>query len=522
MELKVNLFVHGTSKGHMVWGLEGTDDRYANGFYSVSWPLKEMMMVEVKKSGSTTYCYYSFIRGEKVLGADKRDGSYFAITLRMNACHTDLQDMYHILRTAYEKACVGMCIQECGAYAQFTTDDFHTVEDALGKLRANVFNHITQFYKKEDIIPLNGFQCSAGKAGLECNDSESKRSDVLAALKRSGKVLVSHLFPTLKEAEIQTQANQKIEKCKTEAQKRIQETQEQAKRSIEQLQKQCASEKKELQDKLTSERQNAGLKEQNILAECNKKIAEIQTKYAKFDQKEKQYKQQIGQKDNVIMAKNDAIQKKDNEITNLKKQVESANKQACEIQDNGSKEPEVGNRKWWKDFFSRCDKQAASIIGFLFLLNVITIALVSYNCYQQNEMQKTMLPAIINKSTDIVKFQKPYIPKVQDTPAPYTAEEIEALKGQYTFTIDVAEFVGQKKTLKTNEKGTLSLKIKGKQKKQVPDSIVQRARIQGQFEAGNGIQVNDTTLKPSRAGTFKVYYKIGNTTVTDRDITVTN
>ena len=510
MELKVNLFVHGTSKGHMVWGLEGTDDRYANGFYSVSWPLKEMMMVEVKKSGSTTYCYYTFIRGEKVLGADKRDGSYFAITLRMNVCHTDLQDMYHILRTAYEKACVGMCIRECGAYAQFTTDDFHTVEDALGKLRANVFKYITQFSQKEDIIPLNGFQCSAGKAGLECNDSESKRSDVLAALKRSGKVLVSHLFPTLKEAEIQTQANQKIEKCKTEAQKRIKETQEQAKRSIEQMQEQCASEKKELQDKLTSERKNAGLIEQNMRAECDKKIADIQTKYAKFDQKEKQYKQQIEQKDKVIKEKDAAIKKKDEEITNLKKQLDRANKQACEIQDNGSQEPEVGNREWQKDF------------GVFFLLDVITFALVSYNCYQQNEMQKTMLPATINKSTDIVKFQKPHIPKVQDTPAPYTEEEIKALKKQYTFKIDVAEFVGKKKTLKTNEKGTLSLKIGNKQKEQVPDSIISRARIQGQFEAGNGIQVNGTTLVPQDTGTFKVSYKIGETAIAERNIRVTD
>ena len=114
MGLEVKFFVHGVSKGHKTWGAEDTDIKYANAFYSVNWPLKEMMMVEVRENNGSPYCYYSFIRGEKVLGADNRDGSYMAITLRMNACYTDLQNMYNILRVAYEKACVGMYIQENG------------------------------------------------------------------------------------------------------------------------------------------------------------------------------------------------------------------------------------------------------------------------------------------------------------------------------------------------------------------------------------------------------------------------
>ena len=48
MGLEVKFFVHGVSKGHKTWGAEDTDIKYANAFYSVNWPLKEMMMVEVR------------------------------------------------------------------------------------------------------------------------------------------------------------------------------------------------------------------------------------------------------------------------------------------------------------------------------------------------------------------------------------------------------------------------------------------------------------------------------------------
>ena len=283
MGLEVKFFVHGVSKGHKTWGAEDTDIKYANAFYSVNWPLKEMMMVEVRENNGSPYCYYSFIRGEKVLGADNRDGSYMAITLRMNACYADLQNMYNILRAAYEKVCVGMYIQENGTYAQFMTDDFLSVEVQLVKLRDNIFDYISRFSRATDIVSLNGFQRGAGKAGLEVNASECNRSDVFATLKQTGKVFVSHLYPTTSEAKIMAAAQQNIAQCHAETQRSIQTIKDQAALSIKQTEGQCVREKKELQDKLNRERENSSSIEQKMRVECDRRIADIKDKYNKFD-----------------------------------------------------------------------------------------------------------------------------------------------------------------------------------------------------------------------------------------------
>lgn len=519
MRLEVKFFVHGVSKGHKTWGAEDTDIKYANAFYSVNWPLKEMMMVEVRENNGSPYCYYSFIRGEKVLGADNRDGSYMAITLRMNACYADLQNMYNILRAAYEKVCVGMYIQENGTYAQFMTDDFLSVEVQLAKLRDNIFDYISRFSRATDIVSLNGFQRGAGKAGLEVNASECNRSDVLATLKQTGKVFVSHLYPTTSEAKILTAARQDIARCQAETQRSVQAIKDQAAQSIKQAEGRCAREKKELQDELNRERENSSAIEQKMQVECDRRIADIKDKYSKFDNKEKELNETIKQKDKAIREKDVEIASQSKKIEKLKKEIESVNKEVEGLQGHG--EEGVVNRPAWGNFFSHCEKKYIFIVFVGFLLLISVVWMLCKCCCPEPEKRSGLncidtLSVAVDSTAIALRTQWTR----QSVPA-ITREQVDSIKDKYEFRIDIKNLISKRLTVGVPY--TLSLQAKDKKNSKVELEQIFTEQQQGVFKCDNeGVDISIDTLVAQKEGEITFFYMIGDEEIVQRTIKVKN
>ena len=90
MGLNISLFVHGVPMGQKMWGPKGDDLRYLSTFYGPKWESPEVMKVEVMTFGGVTNCYYSFVKGQNVCDSQGRAGSYFALTLRINAFYVDV------------------------------------------------------------------------------------------------------------------------------------------------------------------------------------------------------------------------------------------------------------------------------------------------------------------------------------------------------------------------------------------------------------------------------------------------
>lgn len=518
MGLEVKFFVHGVSKGHKTWGAEDTDIKYANAFYSVNWPLKEMMMVEVRENNGSPYCYYSFIRGEKVLGADNRDGSYMAITLRMNACYADLQNMYNILRAAYEKVCVGMYIQENGTYAQFTTDDFLSVEVQLAKLRDNIFDYISRFSRATDIVSLNGFQRGAGKAGLEVNASESNRSDVLDTLKQTGKLFVSHLYPTTSEAKILATARQDIAQCQAETQRSVQAIKDQAALRIKQAEERCVREKKELQDKLNCERKNSSAIEQKMRVECDRRIADIKDKYSKFDNKEKELNETIKQKDKAIREKDAEIASQSKKIEKLKKEIESVNKEVEGLQGHG--EEGVVNRPAWGDFFCRCEKKYIFIVFGGFLLLVVILTLLAVNCHRSDKNEYLMSSDSVTVDSTVIALRTQWTRQPVPT---ITREQVDSIKSKYTIRIDVKNIEGGKLTVGVPYILSLEAKDENKSKVELIQIFTEQQQGQGVFKCDNeGVDISNDTLVAQKEGKITFSYMIGDEEIVQRTIKVKN
>ena len=72
MALNINLYVHGVPMGHKTWGVLGEDDNFIANFYSFKWPAKELMQVDIMECKGKVYSYYTFVKGQNVMGYDNR------------------------------------------------------------------------------------------------------------------------------------------------------------------------------------------------------------------------------------------------------------------------------------------------------------------------------------------------------------------------------------------------------------------------------------------------------------------
>lgn len=510
MGLEIKTFVHGASKGHMVWGIAPTEDTYANGFYAKTWTEKEMMLAEVREYKGMLYCYYSFIRGQKVLGADKRDGSYFAITLRMNTCYTDLQNMYHLLRAAYEKVCVGMCIEEHDSFAQITTDDFGEKENELKQMQKGLVDYIFQFSRDSDLAPLSGFQRSNGTDGLRVNDSEARGALVLNALKRTGRVVVSHLFDTSKVAEVRKQADQAMQQCQADAARRIQQAQANAAASIEQAKKNCIDEKKQLEQDLQQERLKVKTIRQEVQNECDKQIKDIRAQYASSDKKMSDLRRVIEQKDGEIKQKDKEIKQLNNSLANKDKQIQKLSESLTPATTTANA-PSSKLTTSLKEGIHKHPKVFLFSAVSILALALLFIVSQSLNlCHTRKSADAAMTETCDSTATDSAKTNQ----------SAYVAlrEQIQQDMEVYNFNIDVKEFTKRVQSLQLDKRATISLKVKDNKGKDVPLNRFDWLR-NIEFDT-NCEEEPAHIIYAEKAGKYTIVYKVGGIEIARRDIEV--
>ena len=131
MELKLNLFVHGVPKGQKIWGPQEEDRIFLESFYSRKPSVEAQLQVDVFQIGGNLNCYYTYLRGGNILDKDNRQGSYFALTVRVNAFYNDLFNMFNILDATYNKYILRTILTCDESSTRFIVDDFQQSEKKL-------------------------------------------------------------------------------------------------------------------------------------------------------------------------------------------------------------------------------------------------------------------------------------------------------------------------------------------------------------------------------------------------------
>ena len=232
MALNINLYVHGVPMGHKTWGVLGEDDNFIANFYSSKWPAKELMQVDIMECKGKVYSYYTFVKGQNVMGYDNRTGSYFALTIRMDAYYADLQNMNKILSAAYEKMCVGRLVQKQGEGIKFIVQDFAVLDNELKGMENRIISYIGEFSNNKDLVSFSGFKTNGQQAAQTENLLECDNAKALNTVKATGKISVSPYYPSKEVKELISKNEDETQKLRQMTSQQINEAHEKASQQI--------------------------------------------------------------------------------------------------------------------------------------------------------------------------------------------------------------------------------------------------------------------------------------------------
>ncbi len=354
MGLNINLFVHGVPMGQKIWGPQGDDQRYLSSFYGLPWDIPEAMKIDIMTIGGNTYSYYSLVKGLNVCDSQGRTGSYFALTLRMNAFYGDVQNIYSVLEAAYEKLCVGLCVQESNNVTKYLIADFQNVDARLKEIESLVVNYISAFSVNEDLVSLSGFSANAQTASPNVNLHECTKRVALEYGKQFGTLTVSPYYLSVAAANTVAKYKAETESTKQKAQDEIN------------LQKRLSQEKVDSERKQCQEQ--ARRQVEQAKAENDRKMLELKQSYASIDDKISGYKQTIADKDR--------------QITGLKKQLKqltkgqySRNSDVQEPESRGQGRQSDG-RLFPNSLSSQGSKDTKTKVLFIIVIVVVVVVVV--------------------------------------------------------------------------------------------------------------------------------------------------
>lgn len=327
MGLNINLFVHGVPMGQKIWGPKGDDSMFLSSFYGPKWDMPEVMKVDVMTFGGTTYCYYSFVKGKNVCDANGREGSFLALTLRVNAFYADVQNMYNVLKATYDKMCVGLCVQDNGISTKYLVQDFAGIDPKLKEIEKHLLNYISEFSIGEDIIPLSGFMSSGQGATINFNLHECNKKVALETVKKTGKIVVSPWFLASNAAKVVAQLKADMQATTQKAQQEIKMQQQASQEKIDAITKQSREELRECREEVRKQIAQAD-------KDCQEKIEEIKQSYADVDATIKSMKAQIKAEKATAEEYKENCDKKDQEIARNIARVQKLETQYARLEDD--------------------------------------------------------------------------------------------------------------------------------------------------------------------------------------------
>lgn len=292
MGLKLNLIVHGVPKGQKIWGPQEEDRIFIESFYSRKSTVDAQLQVDIMKIGNEVNCYFTYLRGGNILDIENRQGSYFALTIRINAFYIDLFNIYTILEASYQKFILGKIIKSDSSSSRFIVNDFQQCDNSFKTIEKEIINYLSSFSNSSDFISLNDFVFNSKLPYTNINLLECNSKSVFNYIKEKGNISISPLHPSRQFSEFSRKKEEELEKVKLETKKMIGEEKAKSEQQIQVIKAEYANADKkisELNKQLEIEKKNVvSLKDELKL--MNQKVTEYDTLKQKIDSKEQEIK----------------------------------------------------------------------------------------------------------------------------------------------------------------------------------------------------------------------------------------
>ena len=200
--MDVELIISGTPEGQDYYGPEESR-QYMSTMYTTSADNK--LMVEVRKEeNGKVYCYNNYLVYKDVLGVGGRPGSYFCLSLRMDAYCTAIQSMYRLLDVAYHNYVKQALLKVAGNKVQYKAANFKDLTNEIESLQNFVYSNIQRSFSENDCVGLQGFQLSNGQ-NVQANLYDYPDQSLMACVQKGARLHVSPTFQTIQLQQLKEQ-----------------------------------------------------------------------------------------------------------------------------------------------------------------------------------------------------------------------------------------------------------------------------------------------------------------------------
>lgn len=399
MALNINLYVHGVPMGQKTWGVPREDDNFIGNFYSHKWPAKELMQVDIMECKGKVYSYYTFVKGQNVMGYDNRTGSYLALTIRMDAYYADLQNMYKILSAAYEKMCVGSLVQKQGEGIKFIVQDFAVMDAELKRIENHIISYIGEFSNNKDLISFSGFKTNSLLAVQTENLLECDNVKALNTVKATGKISVSPYYPSKEVKELISKNEDEMQKLRQMTSQQINEAHEKASQQIRNI------ESKAKEDIASARRQASEdmTRLKSLYSTVDKQMNELEQKLKQEKERSKQLlkelRNELEQKLEQEKLRTKQLQKENKELTTSLKQAKD-NVSTPHVNDDCNNNPHQG-------FDNKRSGILSSTLPFLNTLIIVGVAsFLIWKTPSDDSQELTKISANIAEIKDQISGKK--------------------------------------------------------------------------------------------------------------------
>lgn len=483
MELNLSLFVHGVPKGQKIWGPQEDDRLYIESFYGRKTDVSVQLLVETFRIGDSINCYYTYLRSGNLKDKDGRAGSYFALTVRVNAYYSDVSNMYNILDAAYRKFIIGTILVDKAAFTNFNVLDFEDVSAKLSDLEKEIVGYIGQFSVDSDFVSLDGFVVNPKTEIKGVNLYECNSENLLSHVKTNGNVSVSPMYPMIELMNLTLQKESEIEQVK----KNAQIDKDNAINAVKEEYASSGQTISTLSQKLSD--LNGKLEKKGV--DCSKLEAEIlklkesnQRMQTELISKEEEFGKMVATKLIVI----------DKALLELKEAVK------MDIIPSTNKLSNICKKVHWKVILN----------AFHLIVSLIVMSILMLVVWSNNEPSNSKLVNKDELKTEIQALENNIMKKCEKLVGFVKSKkygQTTSFNSSYpNARIDIYELSSENPNMKKNANYTVSIKNADN-------------NLNGEWEAED-CTINGNTITPLNAGKCVIFYKVDGTRVLSRTITV--
>lgn len=399
MALNINLYVHGVPMGQKTWGVLSEDDNFIGNFYSPKWPAKELMQIDIMECRGKVYSYYTFVKGQNVMGYDNRTGSYFALTIRMDAYYADLQNMYKILSAAYEKMCVGSLVQKQGEGIKFIVQDFAVMDAELKRIENRIISYIGEFSNNKDLISFSGFKTNSLLPVQTENLLECDNVKALNTVKSTGKISVSPYYPSKEVKELISKNEDEMQKLRQMTSQQINEAHEKASQQIRNIESKAkediASARRQASEEMTRLKSQYSTVDKHM----NELEQKLKQEKERSKQLQKELRNELEQELEQEKLRTKQLQKENKKLTTSLKQAKD-NVSTPHVNDDCNNNPHQG-------FDNKRSGILSSTLPFLNTLIIVGVAsFLIWKTPSDNSQELTKISANIAEIKDQISGKK--------------------------------------------------------------------------------------------------------------------